>query len=143
MTKDNSASLSTSELCQQACVSRGQLRLYEREGLIDPPLRSAAGYRKYPADTVLRLRAIRGLKEVGLTLAEIATLLKERDFDGLSRSDLQRKAADLLLKTEHHIGQLEVIREYLAGFARGDFKILNDPECRFLSDFLAAGPINK
>jgi DNA-binding transcriptional MerR regulator len=137
------ALFSTSQLCREAGVSRGQLRLYEREGLIAPPSRTAAGYRRYTAEIVLRLKAIQGLKEVGLTLAEIGTLLTERDFDGLSRGDLQKKAAYMLLKAEEHIRRLQVIRQYLAGFARGDFEILSDPDCQFLTSFLSAGPLSK
>jgi DNA-binding transcriptional MerR regulator len=134
------ATFSTSQLCREAGVPRGQLRLYEREGLIAPPLRTAGGYRKYSHDMVLRLKAIQGLKDVGLTLAEIGTLLTERDINGLSRGELQKKAADMLRKTDEHIRRLQVVREYLAGFASGDFEILNDPDCQFLTNFLSTGP---
>jgi DNA-binding transcriptional MerR regulator len=48
----------TSALCKAANVTRGQLRLYEEEGLIAPQSRTEAGYRQYGADTVDRLRAI-------------------------------------------------------------------------------------
>jgi DNA-binding transcriptional MerR regulator len=121
-------------------VTRGQLRLYEREGLIAPPSRTAGGYRKYSHDMVVRLKAIQGLKDVGLTLAEIGTLLTERDINGLSRGELQKKATKMLLKIEEHIRRLQVIRQYLAGFATGDFEILNDPDCQFLTKFLSSGP---
>lgn len=36
----------TSALCKAGNVTRGQLRLYEVEGLIAPPSRTAAGYRQ-------------------------------------------------------------------------------------------------
>ena len=69
----------TSALCKAANVTRGQLRLYEEEGLIAPQSRTEAGYRQYGSETLDRLRAILHLKELGLTLAEIALLLSDRD----------------------------------------------------------------
>jgi hypothetical protein len=42
----------TSALCKAANVTRGQLRLYEEEGLIAPQGRTEAGYRQYGADTL-------------------------------------------------------------------------------------------
>ena len=73
----------TSALCKAANVTRGQLRLYEEQGLITPQGRTEAGYRQYGADTLDRLRAILHLKELGLTLAEIALLLSDRDQGAL------------------------------------------------------------
>jgi DNA-binding transcriptional MerR regulator len=67
-TPSKAAPLSSGALCQAAGVTRGVLRVYEREGLLGPPPRTAAGYRVYPADSVQRLLAIRQLKEVGFTL---------------------------------------------------------------------------
>ena len=67
LVRQAAAHLSTSALCEAAGVSRGVLRLYEREGLVPPPERSAAGYRQYPAGTVMQLQAIRGLKELSVS----------------------------------------------------------------------------
>ena len=69
------------------------LRLYEREGLIRPPQRSGAGYRHYADDTVDRVHAIRLLKDLGLTLREIALLLSESDADTLDTAHVQALAA--------------------------------------------------
>ena len=48
----------TSALCKVANVTRGQLRLYEEEGLIALQSRTEAGYRQYGVDTVDRFRVI-------------------------------------------------------------------------------------
>ena len=69
----------TSALCKAANVTRGQLRLYEEQGLIAPQSRTEAGYRQYGSDMLDRLKTIMHLKELGFTLAEIALLLSERD----------------------------------------------------------------
>jgi MerR family copper efflux transcriptional regulator len=51
------------------------VRYYERQGLLDPPARSAAGYRLYPPDALTRLTFIRQAKAMGLSLKEIRQIL--------------------------------------------------------------------
>ena len=131
--------LSSGALCQQAGVTRGMLRVYEREGLLGPPPRTAAGYREYPADSVQRLLAIRQLKEVGFTLHEIALLLAERDTGDISPARVRKLAAEQLLVIDQRIARLQVVREYAAAVAAGDLGVLDDPECQFLLQFLQAG----
>ncbi len=60
------------ELARRAGVKAQTIRFYEREGLVPVPARSAAGYRRYPAEAVERVRFIRAAKEVGFTLEEIS-----------------------------------------------------------------------
>lgn len=133
--------LSTTEVCRGASVSRGQLRLYERNGLLTPPVRSASGYRKYHSEVLDRLKAIKGLKELGLTLAEISSLLSERDFIGLDMSTIKEKATDMLNKIDLRLARLRIIKGFLEKCVAGDAEALNDPDCRFMTEFLCAGPI--
>lgn len=130
--------LSTHALCLAAGVSRGVLRLYEREGLLPSPVRSAAGYRQYPADEVLRLQAIRGLKELGFTLKEIALLLGEREAQAIDTARLQALAQAQLSAIDARITRLQLVRSYVATVASGDLSAIDDPECQFLLDFLGA-----
>jgi MerR family copper efflux transcriptional regulator len=133
--------LRTAALCRVAGVTRGQLRVYEREGLLEPPPRSASGYRGWPAATPARLLAIRQLKEVGFTLREIAVLLAERDLGTMTTARLKRMAREQLTAIDARIARLQVVREYVAAVADGDRSVLDDPECRFLVHFLAADAI--
>jgi len=139
----NAPPLRTTALCRVAGVTRGQLRVYEREGLLDAPPRSASGYRAWPDDTPARLLAIRQLKEVGFTLREIAMLLAERDLGAITPARLKRMAREQLVEIDARIARLQVVREYVAAVAGGDVGVLDDPECRFLVRFLAvdAGPV--
>jgi DNA-binding transcriptional MerR regulator len=122
----NAPPLRTTALCRVAGVTRGQLRVYEREGLLDA-----------------RLLAIRQLKEVGFTLREIALLLAERDLGAITPARLKRMAREQLVEIDARIARLQVVREYVAAVAGGDVGVLDDPECRFLVRFLAvdAGPV--
>ena len=128
----------TSQLCKVAGVTRGQLRLYEREGLIAPPKRTAAGYRCYEIDASMRLRAILLLKEVGFTLAEIGLLLDERDMGNIGRQELQDLSSQLVRRIDERVLRLQVVRKLAAPLALGDMSELEDPDCTFLTEFLSA-----
>ena len=133
----------TSALCKAANVTRGQLRLYEDEGLIAPLSRTEAGYRQYGADTVDRLKAIRHLKELGFTLAEIALLLSDRDQGELDVQAIVRLACEVLSKIDERIAALQVIRAYVAPVALGDMSVLQDEDCNFLVQFMTALSVEK
>ena len=128
----------TSALCKAANVTRGQLRLYEEEGLIAPQSRTEAGYRQYGSETLDRLRAILHLKELGLTLAEIALLLFDRDQGVLDKQALQLLAGEVLSKIDERIAGLQVIRGYIAPVAMGDMSVLQDDDCNFVVEFMTA-----
>jgi len=51
------------------------IRYYEKIGLIDPPSRSAGGYRQYDRGHVDRVAFIRRCRELGFSLARIEALL--------------------------------------------------------------------
>ena len=128
----------TSALCKAANVTRGQLRLYEEQGLIAPQSRTEAGYRQYGADTLDRLRTILHLKELGLTLREIAMLLSDRDRGVLDEQGMQRLAGALLSKVDQRIASLQVIRGYVAPVAMGDMRVLQDQDCNFVVEFMTS-----
>lgn len=128
----------TSALCKSAKVTRGQLRLYEDEGLIAPQSRTEAGYRQYGTDTLDRLKAIMHLKELGFTLADIALLLSERDQGALDEPAIQRLAGELLSKIDERIAGLRVIRGYVAPVSVGDMSVLQDEDCHFVVEFMTA-----
>ena len=128
----------TSALCKAANVTRGQLRLYEEEGLIAPKSRTEAGYRQYGSETLDRLRAILHLKELGLTLAEIALLLSDRDHGILDEQAIQQLAGEVLSKIDERIAGLQVIRGYMAPVAMGDMSVLQDDDCNFVFEFMTA-----
>ncbi len=65
----------TSEL---SGISEQSLRLYERQGLLQPA-RSAGGTRRYSADDLARLQRISELVEAGVNLAGIVRILSLED----------------------------------------------------------------
>jgi MerR family transcriptional regulator, copper efflux regulator len=135
----SNAVMTTAALCAAAQVTRGTLRLYESQGLIPPPKRSAAGYRHYPASEVMRLQAIRHLKEIGFTLKEIALLLDEREQGDLDPARVRELAQAQVLEIDARIARLQMVRQYVAMVADGNVDLIDDPDCNFLLDFMAAG----
>src|SRR5216117_200621 len=79
MTTSAPAGLLVAELATAAGVGPDTVRYYERAGLIASPPRTSGGYRRFPPETVDRLRFIQGCQRLGLRLRDIADLLSIRD----------------------------------------------------------------
>ncbi len=60
---------------QRAGVSARMVRHYEALGLLEPVARTDSGYRQYTEADVHALRFIRSARDLGFSIAEIATLL--------------------------------------------------------------------
>jgi len=67
--------LTVSKLAGATGVSPDTVRYYESRGLIDPPERTASGYRMFPESAVARLTFIRRAQSLGFTLTEIGALM--------------------------------------------------------------------
>ncbi len=70
------------ELAARTGFSVRTIRFYEQGGLLPAPQRTPAGYRRYDDDAVTRLRFVRSAQALGLSLAEIADVLRIRDHQG-------------------------------------------------------------
>jgi DNA-binding transcriptional MerR regulator len=88
-----------SQAAADADVSADTLRYYEREGLLGPTERTPSGYRLYTAQTVERVRFIKGAQRVGLRLTDIKDLLDIRDRGacpcGHTRTLIGRRLTDI------------------------------------------------
>ncbi len=63
------------ELASRAGADVQTVRYYEREGLIDAPVRTASGYRSYGPTHVERLNFIRHCRSLDMALADIKRLI--------------------------------------------------------------------
>ena len=66
--------LNPSDAARKLGVSAKALRLYEQRGLI-APIRTAAGWRAYGPDEMSRAAEIVALRQLGLSLGQIACVL--------------------------------------------------------------------
>lgn len=67
--------LSTGDMARMTASTLRTVRFYDEEGLICPTSRSEGGHRLYESTQVSRLQLILDLKESGLSLGQIRTLL--------------------------------------------------------------------
>jgi DNA-binding transcriptional MerR regulator len=70
------------QLAARTGFSVRTIRFYEQSGLLSTPARTSSGYRAYDQDAVVRLRFVRSAQALGLSLAEIAEVLRVRDYQG-------------------------------------------------------------
>jgi MerR family mercuric resistance operon transcriptional regulator len=88
--------LTIGRLAQHAGVGVETIRYYQRLGLIEEPPKPPAGYRRYPAATLARLRFIQRAKTLGFSLGEIAELLTLGDGSCQHIQTLAQRKLDLV-----------------------------------------------
>ncbi len=70
--------LSSGDLARATGNTVRTIRFYEEEGLLKPTVVSDGGHRRYTEDDLERLRLISDLRELGLSLCEIRSILDVR-----------------------------------------------------------------
>lgn len=105
--------LRTGEVAGQAGVNIQTLRYYERRGLLQVPERRASGYRQYPPDVVRLIRFIKRAQELGFTLTEIEELLRLRNDQESSCSQMRIAAESKIEHIEEKIRHLRAIKRAL------------------------------
>jgi MerR family mercuric resistance operon transcriptional regulator len=106
--------LTIGRVARSAGLAIDTVRYYEREGLLQKPARTAAGYRQYPEEAVARLRFIRQAKDLGFTLSEIRELLALKVAPGKSCADVRARAEAKIADVNCRIAHLEHIRRALS-----------------------------
>ncbi len=106
--------LTIGQVARRAEVGIETVRFYERQGLIEEPLRAASGYRQYDGEVVDRLRFIRRAKELGFTLKEIKELLALRIDPSTTCADVKRRAEAKIADIQAKIHTLQKMKQALA-----------------------------
>jgi MerR family copper efflux transcriptional regulator len=84
--------LTIGQVARAANVHVETLRYYERRGLVPKPPRSPSLYRRYPDETVPRIRFVKHAQELGFSLREIRELLSMRASPKARCGDVKRRA---------------------------------------------------
>lgn len=113
MKKDQETFLSAGRLAKAAGVSTDTLRHYERKGVLPAPRRAPNGYRRYPPDSLERVRLVRRALAVGFTLGELAEILAARDRGAAPCRRVRRLAAGKLADVERRLTELAALRDEL------------------------------
>lgn len=107
-------SLTSGEVAKRAGIGVEALRFYQRKGLVPEPPRTANRYRRFPLDTVRRLRFIQRAQAIGFTLDEIAELLELRVDPEADCDEVRERATARLREVEEKIHHLERVRSTLS-----------------------------
>lgn len=95
--------MTVSKLAERCGLSRGTLLYYESIGLLKPPSRSGANYRRYGERELRRLQQICAYRHAGLTLADIRAILDRRETDAVAVLKRRLLALD---------GEIEILRAH-------------------------------
>jgi len=90
-----------------AGISADTLRYYEKEGLITPASKTAAGYRLYTDESLRRIRFIKHAQSCGFTLSDIQELLTLKQTDNACCEDVRSLAIEKKLRIEHKLKLLQ------------------------------------
>lgn len=102
------------QAARMAGVGVETIRFYEREGLLTQPAKQNGTYRRYPPETVTRLRFIRRAKDLGFSLGEIRELLQLAEKPSTACADAQRRAEEKIAAIDEKVAALLRVREALA-----------------------------
>jgi DNA-binding transcriptional MerR regulator len=108
------------EIATRSGASRKALRLYEQAGILDPPRRTAAGYRVYDSETLGVVTFVRRAQRLGLTLDEIKEIVAIKRAGGIPcrhvRELVRRKAEELDQRLEGLTEIRDELRAVLGGW---------------------------
>ena len=117
--------MSIGELAKDTGVNVQTVRYYERRGLLAPPHRTRAGYRRYNDESVRQVRFIKRAQGLGFTLKEISELLTLRADPETTCADVKTRAQAKIEDIDGKLRLLQAMRQALAELAetcdgRGD-----------------------
>jgi DNA-binding transcriptional MerR regulator len=115
--------LSPVEAARRLGTSTKALRLYEQHGLVRP-LRAANGWRAYGPEEMARLHQVLALKRLGLSLAQIASLI--RTPEGSLSAVLALQEESLCRESARVSRALELVRAARAKLDAGDDLSVDD-----------------
>lgn len=97
--------LKVGEVAKRTGITVETIRYYEREGLLDPPARTAAGYRLFAEPVLQRISFIQRAKGLGFSLKEILELIALQENPSLCCADVRKvanaKIADIQKRIDH------------------------------------------
>lgn len=126
-------------------VSTKMIRYYESIGLIEPPLRTEAGYRVYSDNDVHALRFISRARDLGFSVEQMRDLLALWRDRSRASADVKALALEHVKALEEKARALQAMSKTLKNLAEhchGDAR----PDCPILDEFSEAmvpAPVRK
>ncbi|WP_319244907.1 Cd(II)/Pb(II)-responsive transcriptional regulator [uncultured Propionivibrio sp.] len=101
------------ELAQRGGCDVETVRFYEREGLIDSPLRESNGYRNYANTHLAQLNFIRHCRSLGMGLAEVRTLRHFQADPNLACDDINQLIDAQIVRIHEQLESLRQLEQQL------------------------------
>ena len=121
------------DIARRAGITVAAVRYYERRGLLPTAPRTSTGNRRYPPETVERIRFVKQAQTNGLTLAEIRELIALKNQGGAKRCrQVQKLLAAKIAQIDDQRAQLEEFRRTLQGLldqCAESLRTAPDPDC--------------
>ena len=136
------------QLAAQTGFSVRTIRFYEQSGLLPTPQRTSAGYRCYDQDAITRLRFVRSAQALGLSLAEIAEVLRVRNDDGPPCSYVAQLLDTHISALDARITELAALRDELRSRRPPDAepdpsRCRRDQVCYLVEDEVSLGDVSE
>ena len=112
------------------------LRYYEEVGLLRPTARSSGGFRYYRETDLNRIKLIRHLQDLGLTLEEIKGLLKDRTTRGDRNETMRRVKETLSANRELLDSRMDQLQQQLNKIEEAREKVAECENCEIIPDHL-------
>jgi DNA-binding transcriptional MerR regulator len=110
--------LKIGQVAERAGVSVDTVRYYERVGILPAAPRRPSGYRLFDEATVERIKLVKQLQDLSLTLEEVDAMLVAVADDTASCARESSRIEMALRRTEERIAALEEVRGKLRGALR-------------------------
>jgi MerR family copper efflux transcriptional regulator len=108
--------LTIGELAKRGNVATSLLRYYEKEALLEPVGRTAAGYRLYSPESVRHLRFIRKAQRYGFSLNDIKLMRGAAHDDTSSKHNIREIAELRFMDIERRVTEMLVLRHEMEIF---------------------------
>jgi DNA-binding transcriptional MerR regulator len=129
------------DVSEQLGLTVDSIRYFEREGLVDPPARSANGYRSYSPKHIERLRFIANCRSLEMSHDEIRQLI---DAEKSPRTERETVANVVRHHIDHVRSRIATLRELLRVLKSVDDLCTHDANVRACDVMRAlAAPMRK
>lgn len=102
------------ELGRATATKVETIRYYEQTGLLPPPARTQANYRRYGENHLARLSFIRRARDLGFPIERVRALLDLSDDRGRDCATIDRIATEHLREVDRKIADLSALRRELS-----------------------------
>jgi len=109
----SSSKYTIGKVAAMLAISTDTLRYYEKNRLITPTSKTAAGYRLYNEDVVYRIRFIKKAQSYGFSLSNIRKLLRQINEDKCYCLDVYELATERKLWVNYKLAELETMSRAL------------------------------